>query len=163
MLLPVGFLSPIQNENGMFTEKWPECGSLKHTSFFIWQVENKLFKASVLWINDSRIHQNMKIAQDDSTVKLGCNDSDVAFHSLHLKGYQSKLLFFLLKGGQCSSCGLLHCNDWRSPWWARHNGPQHDCICSDTIMISTNFNSYASLVIFFIILFCAVLFLKMKL
>ena len=38
------------------------------------KVENKLFKASVLWMNDSRIHRNMKIAWDDSAAKLGCND-----------------------------------------------------------------------------------------
>ena len=35
---------------------------------------------------------------------------------------------------------------------------QHDHICSDTVMISMNFNSYVSLIIFFIIsvLFCFV-------
>ena len=36
------------------------------------KVENKLFKASVFWMNDSRIHRNMKIARD--TAKLGCSD-----------------------------------------------------------------------------------------
>ena len=34
------------------------------------KVENKLFKASVCWMNDSRIHRNMKIARDDSAAKL---------------------------------------------------------------------------------------------
>ena len=29
------------------------------------KVENKLCKVSVFWMNDSRIHQNMKIARDD--------------------------------------------------------------------------------------------------
>ena len=119
--------------------------------FFTWKVENKMFKASVLWMNKSRIHWNIKIARDYSAVKIGCNDSDVAFHSLHRKGLQSKLLFFLSKGGRCSSWGLLYCDDRRSPLRASHNGPQHDRICSDTVMISTNCNSYASLVIFFII------------
>ena len=38
------------------------------------KVENKLFKASVFWMNDSRIHRNMKIARDDSAAKLGCSD-----------------------------------------------------------------------------------------
>ena len=40
----------------------------------------------------------------------------------------------------------------------RHDELQHDHIRSDTVMISMNFNSYASLVIFFIILvlFCFV-------
>ena len=38
------------------------------------KVENKQFKASVLWMNDGRIHWNMKIARDDSAVKLGSSD-----------------------------------------------------------------------------------------
>ena len=85
--------------------------------------------------------------------------TDEAFHSTHRKGYQSKLLFFHSKGGRCSSWGLLHCDDRRSPWWASRNGPQRDRRRSDIGMISMNFNSYASLVIFFIIpvLFCFVL------
>ena len=85
--------------------------------------------------------------------------TDVAFHSTHRKGYQSKLLFFHSKGGRCSSWGLLHCDDRRSPWWASRDGPQRDRRRSDIGMISMNFNSYASLVIFFIIpvLFCFVL------
>ena len=47
--------------------------------------------------------------------------------------------------------GFLDCDDRRSPWWTSRVGPQHD-----TVMISTSFNSYASLAIFFIIsvLFC---------
>ena len=28
--------------------------------FFTWQLENKLLKACVLWMNDSLIHRNMK-------------------------------------------------------------------------------------------------------
>ena len=86
--------------------------------------------------------------------------TDEAFHSTHRKGYQSKLLFFHSKGGRCSSWGLLHCDDRRSPWWASRNGPQRDRKRSDIGMISMNFNSYASLVIFFIIpvLFCFVLY-----
>ena len=120
--------------------------------FFTRQVENKQFKASVLWMNDSRIHRNIKIARDDSAV------TDVAFHSTHRKGYPSKLLFFHSKGGRFSSWGLPHCDDRRSPWWASRDGPQRDRSRSDTGMISMNFNSYASLVIFFIIpvLFCFV-------
>ena len=84
--------------------------------------------------------------------------TDVAFHSTHRKGYQSKLLFFHSKGGRCSFWGLLYCDDRRSPWWASRDELQHDHIRSDTVMISMNFNSYASLVIFFIILvlFCFV-------
>ena len=37
-------------------------------------VANKQFKASVLWINDSRIHRNVKIARGDSAVTLGCSE-----------------------------------------------------------------------------------------
>ena len=77
--------------------------------------------------------------------------TDVTFHSTHRKGYQSKLLFFHSKGGRCSFWGLLYCDDLRSPWWASRDGLQHDHIRSDTVMIRMNFNSNASLVIFFII------------
>ena len=71
--------------------------------------------------------------------------TDVAFRSTHLKGNQSKLLFFHSKGSRFSSWGLLHCDDRRSAWWAR---PQHDRSRSDTVMISINFNSYARLYFF---------------
>ena len=47
----------------------------KNTRVFSYdRVENKLFKASVFWMNDSWIHRNMKIARDDSAAKLGCSD-----------------------------------------------------------------------------------------
>ena len=69
----------------------------------------------------------------------------MAFHSTHRKGNQSKLLFFHLKGSRFSSWGLLHCDDRRSPWWASRDRPQHYCSCSDTVLISMNFNSYARL------------------
>ena len=79
----------------------------------------------------------------------------VAFHSTHRKGYQSRLLVVLSKGGWCNFWGLLDCDDQRSPWWANSVGPQRD-----TVMISMSFNSYACLAIFFIIpvLFCFVRF-----
>ena len=66
--------------------------------------------------------------------------------------------FFHSKDGRCSVWGLLHYDDWTSPWWASRDGPQHDRSRSDTVIISMNFNSYASLVIYFIIpiLFCFV-------
>ena len=38
------------------------------------KVENKMFKTNVFWMNESRIHRNMKIARDDSAAKLGFND-----------------------------------------------------------------------------------------
>ena len=58
----------------MFSELLPNCGPYKQVSFFTLQVENKVYKAEVLGMNDSRIHRNMKIARDDNTVKLGCSD-----------------------------------------------------------------------------------------
>ena len=60
----------------MFSEIWPNRGSQKYGSYVTWQVKNKLFKAirDVLCMNNSRIHQDMKIARNDSTVKLGCSD-----------------------------------------------------------------------------------------
>ena len=121
------------------------------------KVENKLFKASVFWMNDSRIHRNMKIARDDSAAKLGCSDwCDFPLNASERISEQA--LIFHSKGGRCSFWGLLYCDDRRSPWWASRDGLQHDHIRSDTVMISVNFNGYASLVIFFIIsvLFCYV-------
>ena len=143
----------------MFSETQPNHGSQKYTSYFTWQVENKLFKASV-FMNEWQL--NSPGCEDRS--EWQCRKTrlqwltDVAFHSTHQKGYQSKLLFFHLKGSRFSSWGLLHCDDRRSPWWASRDRPQHDRSRSDTVMISMNFNSYASLVIFFIIpvFFCFV-------
>ena len=154
--MPEVFKSLIQNLEVKCSVNFSRIMAHKNTRVFSYdKVENKLFRASVFWMNDSRIHRNMKIAWDDSAAKLGPM-TDVTFHSTHLKGYQSKLLFFLC--GLCSFWGLLHCDDRRSPWWASRDGPHHDHIRSDTVMISMNFNSYASLVIFFIIsvFFCFV-------
>ena len=44
------------SESEMFSEIRLNRGSQKYLSYFTWQVENKLFKASVLWMNNSRIH-----------------------------------------------------------------------------------------------------------
>ena len=96
----------------------------------------------------------MKAPQNSAAV------TDVTFHSTHRKGYQSKLLFFHSKGGRCSSFGLLHCDDQRSPWWASRDRPQHDSSRSDTVMISMNFNIYASLFVIFVIPVCAVFFFE---
>ena len=112
------------------------------------KVENKLFKASVLRMNDSRIHRNMKIAWDDSAAKLGCSDRcDFPLNAFERISEQALIFSMCL----CSFWGLLHCDDRRSPWWASRDGPHHDHIRSETVMISMNFNSYALLVIFFII------------
>ena len=79
--------------------------------------------------------------------------TDVAFHSTHRKGYQSKL-FVHSKSGRCNFWGFLPCDDRRSRWWASR---------SDTVMISMHFISYASLAIFFIsFLFCSAFFLTWK-
>ena len=74
--------------------------------------------------------------------------TDVAIHSMHRKGYQSKLLVVHSKRGWCNFWGLLYCDDRRSPWWASCDGPQHDRNRSETVMICMNCNSYADLVNF---------------
>ena len=126
-------VSYTESESEMFSETQPNHVSQKYKSYFTWQVENKLFKASVF----------MNEWQPNSP---GCKDrsewqcrktrlkwlTDVAFHSTHQKGYQSKLLFFHLKGSRFSSWGLLHRNDQRLPSWASHDRLQYDCSCSDT-------------------------------
>ena len=75
----------------------------------------------------------------------------VATHSMHWKGYQSKLLVVYSKGGRCNFWGFLHYDYRKSPWWVSRDGPQHDRSCSETFLISMKFNSCASLAIFFII------------
>ena len=135
-----------------------EGGILAYFSYcrFSW---NKLPKAFVVWMNDSRIHRNMKIAREDSAVKTRLLWLMWPSTLTHRKEYQSKLLVFYSKGGRCSFWGLLHCDDRRSPWWGNRDGLQHDRSCSNTVMIRINCKSYASLVVFFIIpdffvLFC---------
>ena len=70
----VFLVSNTESESEMFIEILPNRGSQKYASYVTWQVKNKLFKASILWMNDSRIHQDMKIARNDSAVKLGYSD-----------------------------------------------------------------------------------------
>ena len=77
--------------------------------------------------------------------------TDVAIHSIHRKGYQSKLLVVYSKGGRCNFWGFLHYVYRRSSWWSNRDGLQHDPSRSDTFMISMKFNSCARLAIFFII------------
>ena len=77
--------------------------------------------------------------------------TDVAIHSIHRKGYQSKLLVVYSKGGRCNFWGFLHYVYRRSSWWSNRDGPQHDPSRSDTFMISMKFNSCARLAIFYII------------
>ena len=61
--------------------------------------------------------------------------TDVAIHSIHRKGYQSKLLVVYSKGGRCNFWGFLHYVYRRSSWWSNRDGPQHDRSRSDTFMI----------------------------
>ena len=85
-------------------------------------------------MNESRIHRNMKIARDDSTVKLGCSDwCGLPLNALKRISEQA-LMFFHSKGGRCSYWGLLHWNDQWSPWLANRDGPQHDRSRSDTVI-----------------------------
>ena len=102
-----------ESEDEIFSEIRPNRDTQKHPSFYTWQLENKLLKACVLWMNDNRIHRKMKISRDDSAVKLGCRD----FHATNRKRYQSKLLLVHSKGDQCNFWGFLHRNDQRTPWW----------------------------------------------
>ena len=123
-------VSNTESESEMFSETQPNRGSQKYTSYFTWQVENKLFKGSV-FMNEWQ--PNSPGCEDRSEWQC-CKTrlqwlTDVAFHSAHQKGYQSKLLFFHSKG---SSQGLLHRSDQRLPSWASHNRLQYDCSCSDT-------------------------------
>ena len=126
-------VSYTESESEMFSETQPNHGSQKYKSYFTWQVENKLFKASV-FMNEWQL--NSPGCEDRS--EWQCRKTrlqwltDVAFHSTHQKGYQSKLLFFHLKGSRFSSWGLLHRNDQRLPSWASHDRLQYDCSCSDT-------------------------------
>ena len=74
-LLPDVFKSLIQNLEVKYSVNFSRIMAHKNTRVFSHdKVENKLFKASVFWMNDSRIHRNMKIARDDSTAKLGCSN-----------------------------------------------------------------------------------------
>ena len=72
---------------------------------------------------------------------------------MHWKGHQRKRLVVHSKPIDVISEACFT-GDLR----ASQVGPQHDSSRSDTVMISMNFNSYASLAIFFIIpvLFCFV-------
>ena len=107
-------------------------------------------------MNDLRIHRNMKIARVDSALKLGC--SDWCGLPLNTSGRIAEEALFFTRRTADAVSGLLHYDNWTSPWWASRDGPQHDRSRSDTVIISMNFNSYASLVIYFIIpvLFCFV-------
>lgn len=61
--------------------------------FFTSQLENELLEAPALWINDSRINRNCAL-------KNSATLTNVAFHSMIRKGYQSKLFLVHPKGGQ---------------------------------------------------------------
>ena len=123
----------------------------KHASFFTWQGRKQTVQGEC-FLNERQ--PNSPEHEDRS----GWQRRKTRLQWLMGLSIRSKLLFFHSKGGRCSFWGLLYCDDRRSPWWASRDELQHDHIRSDTVMISMNFNSYASLVIFFIIsvLFCFV-------
>ena len=74
-LLPDVFKSLIQNLEVKYSVNFSRIMAHKNMRVFSHdKVENKLFKASIFWMNDSRIHRNMKIARDDSTAKLGFSE-----------------------------------------------------------------------------------------
>ena len=83
------------------------------------------------------IHRNMKIVRGDSALKLGCCD----WEGLPLEAS---------KCGRRNFWGLLPC-DVTWDCLDERDRPQHYGSRSDTVMICINFNSYSSLVVFFII------------
>ena len=87
---------------------------MKTRKFFHMIIKNQTVQACVLWIKDSRVYRNMKIARDDSAVKLGC--SEWCGLPLNASERASDVIFW----------GLLYSDDRRSPWWAVRVGPQHD-------------------------------------
>ena len=66
-------------------------------------------------MNDNRIHRNIKIAQGKGVRKLSCCDSC----GLPLNAPERISEQALNSSRQCNFWGLLHCDDRRSPWWAR--------------------------------------------
>ena len=146
-------INPLSHRCKNFTKPGQLRGDLDNNSFQTLQGE--------CFLNE-RQHRDMKIARDDSAAKLGNSDwCDFPLNASERISEQA--LIFHSKGGRCSFWGLLYCYDRRSPWWASRDGLQHDHIHSDTVMTTMNFNSCASLVIFFIIPVCSVLFLNTEL
>ena len=69
----------------------------KNTQVFHMTSKKQTVQGGVLWMNDSRIHQEMKIARNDSAVKLVCSD----WCGLPLntsEGLSEQALIFLLEG-----------------------------------------------------------------
>ena len=66
-------------------------------------------------MNDNRIHRNIKIALGKGVRKLSCCDSC----GLPLNASERISEQALNSSRQCNFWGLLHCDDRRSPWWAR--------------------------------------------
>ena len=101
-------------------------------------------------MNEDRIYRNMKTARDDSALKLGCCDwRDPLTQRIGKDIRASSYLFTLgaadINSEACFTAMTGDCDDELAPW------TQHDRSRSDTGMINMNFNSYASLVILFII------------
>ena len=101
-------------------------------------------------MNEDRIYRNMKTARDDSALKLSCCDwRDPLTQRIGKDIRASSYLFTLgaadVNSEACFTAMTGDCDDELAPW------TQHDRSRSDTGMINMNFNSYASLVILFII------------
>ena len=97
-------------------------------------------------MNERRIHRNMK----NRAIAV----TDVAITTQHIgKDIRASSKMFTRRAVDVISEACFT-GDLR----ASHVGPQHDRSRSDTVMISMNYNSYATLAIFFIIpvLFCFV-------
>ena len=118
--------------------------------FFMRLFRKQTVQACFLWMNDSRIYWNMKIARDDSAVNFGCSDWRGPPPNASER-CQSNFLVVLSKGSRCNYWGFLDCDDRRSPRWVSCVGPQHH-----TVMISMSFTNYASLAIISSFLFCSV-------
>ena len=74
-ILPEVFNSLLQNLKMKCSVNFRRIMAHKNTRIFSHdKVENKLLKATVFWMSDSRIHRNMEIARDDTAAKLGCSD-----------------------------------------------------------------------------------------
>ena len=115
---------------------------------FPWRFQKSVRKHKDPTTGNSFIHQNIKIARDYRALKLGCSDGCGLHHSTHRKGHQSKLLVVHSRGSRWNfSSEACFSGDPR----ASCVGPQHDRGRSDTVMISMNFDSYATLAIFCII------------
>ena len=126
---------------------------IKTCEFFTWQGRKQTVQGKC-FLNEQQLNSS------EHEDRLWWQSCKTWLHSIYQKGYQSKLLFFHSKGGQCSFWGLLYCDDRRSPWWASRDELSMIIFAQTpswlvwilTIMpVWLNFSSF---------LFCSVLFLN---